>query len=63
MLTRSHLLNAVWGWGFEGDPNILDVYVGYLRRKLDALGPGGPRITAVRGVGFRMLRPSEGDGA
>ena len=55
VLTRSHLLNAVWGWGFEGDPNILDVYVGYLRRKLDALGSAGPRIVAVRGVGFRLV--------
>ena len=58
VMTRSHLLTAVWGWGFEGDPNILDVYVGYLRRKLDALGPEGPRIVAVRGVGFR-LSPAE----
>ena len=63
VLTRSHLLNAVWGWGFEGDPNILDVYVGYLRRKLDALGAGGPRIVAVRGVGFRMLASEAGVGA
>jgi DNA-binding response OmpR family regulator len=60
VMTRSHLLTAVWGWGFEGDPNILDVYVGYLRRKLDALGPDGPRIVVVRGVGFR-LSPAEPD--
>ncbi len=57
VMTRSHLLTAVWGWGFEGDPNILDVYVGYLRRKLDALGADGPRIVAVRGVGFRLSPP------
>jgi len=59
VMTRSHLLSAVWGWGFEGDPNILDVYVGYLRRKLDVLGPEGPRIVAVRGIGFRLSPPEQ----
>jgi len=63
VMTRSHLINAVWGWGFEGDPNILDVYIGYLRRKLDALGEGGPRIVAVRGVGFRLLTVAHERGA
>ena len=53
----------MWGWGFEGDPNILDVYIGYLRRKLDALGAGGPRIAAVRGVGFRLLPVSDVEAA
>jgi DNA-binding response OmpR family regulator len=55
VVTRSHLLTTVWGWGFEGDPNVLDVYVGYVRRKLAELGEGAPRIEAVRGIGFRLL--------
>jgi len=55
VVTRARLLTAVWGWRFEGDPNVLDVYVGYLRRKLGELGPGAPRIEAVRGVGFRLV--------
>jgi DNA-binding response OmpR family regulator len=60
--TRAQLLLDVWGNGFEGDPNILDVYVGYLRQKLARLeGPGRrvPAVRAVRGVGFR-LRLEEG---
>lgn len=55
VVTRAHLLTTVWGWGFEGDPNVLDVYVGYLRKKLAELGEGAPRIEAVRGIGFRLI--------
>jgi len=54
VVTRVHLLTSVWGWGFEGEPNIVDVYVGYLRKKLAALGDDAPRIRAVRGVGFKL---------
>lgn len=55
--TRAQLLLDVWGHGFEGDPNILDVYIGYLRQKLARLARAGrrvPEIRAVRGVGFRL---------
>jgi DNA-binding response OmpR family regulator len=55
VVTRAHLLTTVWGWGFEGDPNVLDVYVGYLRKKLAELGEDAPRIEAVRGIGFRLV--------
>jgi two-component system OmpR family response regulator len=57
---RAQLLSEVWGHAFEGDPNILDVYVGYARAKLaklaEAAGPKArvPTIKAVRGVGFRL---------
>ena len=51
---RQAILEAVWGAPFIGDPNLLDVYVGYLRRKIER--PGLPQlIHTVRGVGF-MLR-------
>ena len=53
--SRSHLLNAVWGSNFEGDPNILDVYVGYLRGKLARVAGEAVEIKAVRGVGFRLV--------
>ena len=53
VLTRSELLQRVWGSTFDGAPNIVDVYVGYLRPKLARLG--GPAIQAVRGVGFRLV--------
>ena len=56
VLTRAHLLDAVWGRAFEGDPNILDVYVGYLRGKLAKLGDPPPiALRAVRGSGFRLV--------
>lgn len=51
--TRQAILNAVWGTPFIGDPNLLDVYIGYLRRKLER--PGLPQlIHTVRGVGFTL---------
>jgi two-component system OmpR family response regulator len=53
-LTRSELLSSVWGSRFDGSPNVVDVYVGYVRAKLKKLGDTGVRIDAVRGVGFRL---------
>jgi len=55
VLTRSAIFEHVWGYDFGPDSNSLDVYVGYLRRKLEA--GGEPRIVhTVRGVGY-ALRP------
>lgn len=51
VLERAQILNAVWGYDFGGDDNVLEVYVGYLRKKLEASGQ--PRlIHTVRGVGY-----------
>ena len=51
--SRLEILEAVWGKPFMGDPNLLDVYLGYLRRKLEK--PGMTRlIHNVRGVGFSL---------
>ena len=51
VLTREQLLDAVWGYQFDGESNVLDVYVGYLRQKLEATGE--PRlIHTLRGVGY-----------
>ena len=55
VIARSHLLGAVWGSNFEGDPNVLDVYIGYLRGKLGRVAGEAVEIKAVRGVGFRLL--------
>lgn len=55
VVSRLHLLDAVWGDGFEGDPNVLEVYVGYLRAKLRRLGSERVRIETVRGVGYRLV--------
>jgi two-component system copper resistance phosphate regulon response regulator CusR len=49
VLTREQLLSHVWGYDYDPGSNIVDVYVGYLRRKL-----GGDRITTVRGMGYRL---------
>jgi DNA-binding response OmpR family regulator len=54
VLSRSHLLAAVWGTNYEGDPNVLDVYIGYVRGKLTRIAARQAAIKAVRGVGFRL---------
>lgn len=51
VLTRDIILDRVWGFDFEGSSNVLEVYIGYLRAKLEAADE--PRlIHTVRGVGY-----------
>lgn len=51
VLERKQILNDVWGYDFCGDDNVLEVYIGYLRKKLEK--GGGPRlIQTVRGLGY-----------
>ncbi len=54
VLTRSELLSRVWGTDFDGEPNVVDVYVGYLRAKLTKLGVTALQLRAVRGLGYRL---------
>ena len=55
VLTRPLLAEHVWGLDFDPESNVVDVYVGYLRRKID--GPGDGRLLhTVRGAGY-VLRP------
>lgn len=49
VFTRSEILERIWGFGFESDSNLLDVYASTLRAKL-----GGGVIETVRGVGYRF---------
>ena len=49
VLSRQVLLSMVWGMDFDPQTNLVDVYVGYLRRKL-----GGPVIETIRGTGYRL---------
>ena len=49
VLSREQLLSQVWGYDFDPRSNVVDVYVGYLRRKL-----GKDRIASVRGMGYRL---------
>jgi two-component system OmpR family response regulator len=55
-ISRTRLLEHVWDENYTGSTNIVDVYVGYLRRKLDADG-GAPLIRTIRGVGFALDAP------
>ncbi|MDE3205374.1 MAG: response regulator transcription factor [Acidobacteriota bacterium] len=54
ILSRVQILNRVWDYGFDPSSNIVDVYVGYLRRKLNRPGLT-PLIHTVRGAGYRLL--------
>lgn len=51
VMERSKILNEVWGYDFGGDDNVLEVYIGYLRKKLEAQG-GSRMIHTVRGIGY-----------
>jgi DNA-binding response OmpR family regulator len=53
VLSREQLLSHVWGYDFDPGSNIVDVYVGYLRKKL-----GKGRIAAMRGMGYRLEKDS-----
>ena len=53
VLTREQLLDHVWGYDFDPGSNVVDVYVGYLRKKV-----GSDAIETVRGVGYRF-RPAD----
>ncbi len=55
VLTRAQLLDHVWNYDFGGDGRVLETYVSYLRKKLDAHGPS--LIKTVRGVGYALQAP------
>jgi len=53
VLTRTMILDHVWGPGFDRDSNLVEVYMSYLRRKID--GDGKPRLLhTIRGVGYML---------
>jgi two-component system, OmpR family, response regulator len=58
VLTRSQILESVWGWDYAGESQIVETYVSYLRRKLDPLGP--PLIHTQRGVGYTLRAGTPG---
>ena len=54
VLTRDIIMERVWGYDFEGESNVLEVYIGYLRNKLET--EGEPRLLhTIRGAGY-MIR-------
>lgn len=53
VLRKREILDAVWDWAFDDESNIVEVYVGYLRRKID-VPFGRAAIRTVRGIGYRL---------
>lgn len=57
-VSRTTLLQAVWGFDYEGASNVVDVYIGYLRRKIDATGEA-VLLQTTRNVGYRIAPPRD----
>jgi len=55
VVSKMQILSEVWDEGFEGDSNIVEIYISYLRKKIDRHGP--PLIRTVRGVGYSLREP------
>jgi DNA-binding response OmpR family regulator len=55
VLSREQLLSNVWGYDYDPGSNVVDVYVGYLRKKI-----GEDRITTIRGMGYQLKAADEG---
>lgn len=55
VLSKAQILDHVWHYDFGGDPNVVETYVSYLRKKLDAQGP--PLIQTIRLVGYSLREP------
>ena len=63
VLSKSDIIDNVWSFEFDGDPNIVETYISYLRKKIDTFDP--PLIHTIRGVGYslRIARDKEADRA
>ena len=59
VLTRDVIMERVWGYDFEGESNVLEVYIGYLRTKLEAKGESR-LIHTIRGAGYVLREPADG---
>jgi two-component system OmpR family response regulator len=55
VLSRNQILDRVWSYDFGGTSSVVEIYISYLRKKIDRLGP--PMIHTVRGVGY-VLKPA-----
>ncbi|HTT86371.1 MAG TPA: response regulator transcription factor [Acidimicrobiales bacterium] len=62
VLSKSDIVDNVWSYDFDGDPNIVETYVSYLRKKIDSFEP--PLIHTIRGVGYslRIARERDAEG-
>ncbi len=57
VVPKTELLDRVWDYSFNGEANIVETYISYLRKKVDE--PGPPLIHTVRGVGYTLRLPKE----
>jgi two-component system OmpR family response regulator len=57
VLSKSEILDHVWDYDFGGDPNIVETYISYLRKKIDCFDP--PLIHTIRGVGYSLRLPKD----
>ena len=57
VLSKAQILDEVWSEGFDGESNIVETYISYLRKKVDRLDP--PLIHTVRGVGYTLREPRQ----
>lgn len=57
VLSKAQILDHVWQYDFDGDSNVVETFVSYLRKKLDRLGP--PLIHTIRRVGYSLRLPEE----
>jgi len=57
VVSKSEILDNVWDYDFEGDPNIVETYISYLRKKVDCFDP--PLIHTIRGVGYSLRLPKD----
>ena len=58
VVSKSELLDNVWGYDFQGDPNIVETYISYLRKKVDDREPA--LIHTIRRVGYTLRLPRDG---
>ena len=62
VLSRTHLIDHVWDFAFNGDPHVVNVYIGYLREKIDRPF-GRASLETVRGSGYRLRDETAADPA
>ena len=55
VVSKAQLLESVWQLDYDGDPNLVETYISYLRKKIDIFDP--PLIQTVRGVGYSLRLP------
>ncbi|MGH9066778.1 MAG: response regulator transcription factor [Acidimicrobiales bacterium] len=58
VLSKAQILDHVWHYDFGGDPNVVETYISYLRKKVDGGRP--PLIRTIRGVGYSLRLPPDG---